>query len=93
MGTHDVKRFDAKTSAKGQTTIPAEVRELLGLQPGGAVQFIADGTGVVRIVAKKRGLRHLIGIFEPDESPLNVEEAIAETMARRTDPSRTEADP
>jgi AbrB family looped-hinge helix DNA binding protein len=93
MGTHDVKRFDAKTSVKGQTTIPAEVRELLGLQPGGAVQFIADENGIVRIVAKKRGLRHLIGIFEPGERPLDIDEAVAETIARRTDPARTDADP
>lgn len=87
-------RFEAKTSTKGQATIPAEVRKALGLQPGGSVQFIVDDEGKVSVIAKKRGLSHLRGIFGKHEGPpLDVDEAIMETVARRTAMDRTEDDP
>ncbi|MGK9051900.1 AbrB/MazE/SpoVT family DNA-binding domain-containing protein [Neorhizobium sp. CSC1952] len=89
-----MSRFEAKTSMKGQATIPIEVRKTLGLPPGGSVQFIVDDNGKVTVVAKKRGLSHLRGIFEKDEGlPLDLDEAIMETVARRTAPGRTEDDP
>jgi antitoxin PrlF len=56
-------RFDAKTSIKGQTTIPIEVRQALGLQPGGQVQFVVDEDGKVHVIAKTRGLKHLEGFL------------------------------
>ncbi len=93
VGRPVVSRYDAKTSMKGQITIPAEVRALLGLEPGGSVQFVTADNGEVRVVAKKRGLRHLKGIFGPLESTLDVDEAIMETVARRNDPNRMESDP
>lgn len=86
-------RFDAKTSLKGQTTIPVEVRRALGLQPGGRVQFITDESGEVRLVAKTTSLRHLKGLFGPMAEPFDDERALAETIALRTDPNRTELDP
>ncbi|MDR4307916.1 AbrB/MazE/SpoVT family DNA-binding domain-containing protein [Chelatococcus sambhunathii] len=86
-------RFDAKTSLKGQTTIPVEVRRALGLQPGGRVQFITDETGGVRLIAKTTTMRHLKKIFGPNQAAFNEDEAIAETVRRRTDPNRTELDP
>lgn len=86
-------RFDAKTSLKGQTTIPVEVRRALGLQPGGRVQFITDDSGGVRLIAKTTTMRHLKGIFGPMAEPFDGEKAIAETVRRRTDPDRTELDP
>lgn len=86
-------RFDAKTSVKGQTTIPVEVRRLIGLEPGGAVQFVATEDGEVRVIAKKKSLRHLKGLFGPLAAPLDVDAAIEETVARRTDPNRADADP
>jgi AbrB family looped-hinge helix DNA binding protein len=86
--------YDARTSVKGQTTIPVEVRKVLGLEPGGSVMFVTQDDGQVKIVAKKKGLRHLKGIFGPWEGPpMDVDAAIEETVARRTDPNRTELDP
>jgi AbrB family looped-hinge helix DNA binding protein len=85
--------YDAATSRKGQATIPVEVRRMIGLEPGGTVQFVTTPDGEVRVVARKSSLRHLKGLFGPLPAPLDIDEAIAETVARRTDPGRTEPDP
>ncbi|MDB5524389.1 MAG: hypothetical protein JWM58_2152 [Rhizobium sp.] len=82
-------RFEAKTSSKGQATIPIEVRKALGLPPGGSVQFVVDDNGKVSIVAKKSGLQHLRGIFGKPSEPVDIEEAIMETIAEKTDLSRS----
>ena len=42
-----------KVSTKGQVTIPLEIRERLGLQPGAEVSFEVEG-GHVKIVPVKR---------------------------------------
>lgn len=86
-------RFDARTSTKGQATIPIEVRKALGLPPGGSVQFIIGDDGKVSVIAKKSGLRHLKGIFNTPSEPVDIEDAIAETVQRRTDIDRREEDP
>ncbi|MBQ0067280.1 MAG: AbrB/MazE/SpoVT family DNA-binding domain-containing protein [Phascolarctobacterium sp.] len=39
----------AKVMAKGQVTIPKEVREILSLVPGSKIGFVKDGNGI-RIV-------------------------------------------
>ncbi|GBD46167.1 hypothetical protein HRbin41_00989 [bacterium HR41] len=36
----------AKVTAKGQVTIPKEVRERLGIRPGDEVEFVPDREGV-----------------------------------------------
>lgn len=89
-GTVPMGRFDAKTSLEGEAIIPAEVRRALGLRPGGSVQFIVDDDGKVTVIAKKQGLAHLRGIFGPHEGPpLDVDEAIMETVAEKTSLSRS----
>jgi AbrB family looped-hinge helix DNA binding protein len=49
-----------KVSTKGQVTIPIEIREKLGIQPGAEVEFIIEGN-TVRMVrtepALERGRR------------------------------------
>lgn len=77
-------RFDAKTSLKGQTTIPVEVRRTLGLAPGGSVQFVTDENGGVRLIAKTTTMRHLKGIFGPMSAPVDIDAAIEETVRRKT---------
>ena len=86
-------RFEAKTSLKGQATIPIEVRKALGLPPGGSVQFIVGADGKVSVVAKKSGLAHLKGIFGPVSQSVDIDDAITETVSRRTAVNRTEDDP
>ena len=85
-------RIDAKTSMKGQVTIPIEARKALGLSPGGAVQFDIGDDGKVSVIAKRSGLSHLKGIFGPTAEVLDVDKAIMETVGRRTAIDRTEDD-
>ncbi len=92
MNAHDVKRLDAKASLKGQVTIPAEIREMIGLEPGGTVQFVTDGKGGVRLIAKRKDISHLFGFLGPAEKPLDIDEAIMETVWERNRPDRTETD-
>ncbi|CAM3275567.1 looped-hinge helix DNA binding domain-containing protein, AbrB family [Paracoccus aminovorans] len=40
-----------RITVKGQVTIPQEVRDYAGFQPGTEVEFVIGGDGVVRVVA------------------------------------------
>jgi AbrB family looped-hinge helix DNA binding protein len=83
-------RFEAKTSMDGQATIPEEVRNALGLRPGGSVQFLVDDEGKVSVVAKKSDIAALRGIFGKHEGPpIDVDEAIMESVARKVSLSRS----
>jgi AbrB family looped-hinge helix DNA binding protein len=45
--------LSAKVTSKGQTTIPKEVREALGLKPGDLILWeVAEGRAVVRRVER-----------------------------------------
>ena len=59
-------------TAKGQVTIPADVRKQLGLQPGDRVGFIVEG-GEVRLVRKESRIEAAFGICKVDRS-VSVEE-------------------
>ena len=83
-------RFEAKTSMKGQATIPVEVRNALGLPPGGSVQFVVDDAGKVSVVAKTSDLSHLRGIFGRLDKPVDIEEAIMKTLAEKSALSRSD---
>lgn len=53
----------ATITSKGQTTIPKEIRDGLGLKPNDQVQFtlLEDGTVIMR--AKRRSVREAYGIL------------------------------
>jgi antitoxin PrlF len=63
-----------KITAKGQTTIPIEVREFLGLEAGDRIGYeIVDGK--VTIVPKNRSALEFAGILHaPDRLPVSVED-------------------
>jgi len=64
---------DATLTAKGQTTIPKEIRERLGLEAGDKLTFttLSDGTVVMR--AKTRRLLDLAGsLTRPDQPTVDV---------------------
>lgn len=86
MGKHEILRLDARSSAKGQVTIPAEIREMIGLEPGGSVQFVTNGRGEVQLIAKRRDISHLFGIFGPQEKTIDVDDAIMETVWEKNRP-------
>jgi antitoxin PrlF len=50
-------------TSKGQTTIPKEIRDSLGLQPQDKLNFslLSDGTVIMR--AKKRSIRSVYGML------------------------------
>lgn len=78
--------YDAKTSQKGQVTVPVEVRKALGLLPGGRLQFRVQADGRVVLVAKKRGISHLKGIFATPDTPIDIEAEIMAEVQERNEP-------
>ncbi len=40
------RRHDARLGADGRVTLPAAIRRLLGVRPGDAVAFVAEGATV-----------------------------------------------
>ncbi|MEO1746648.1 MAG: AbrB/MazE/SpoVT family DNA-binding domain-containing protein [Pseudomonadota bacterium] len=54
----------SKITAKGQTTIPLEVRELLGLKAGDRIRFVPMD-GKVEIVPRNKPASSLFGMLEP----------------------------
>ena len=71
-------------TAKGQTTIPAEIRKKLALKPGDRILYLEED-GKVRIVAADRRTRDLKGLLPKPERPVSLEdmeEAIAKGSLR-----------
>ncbi|MDO9206584.1 MAG: type II toxin-antitoxin system PrlF family antitoxin [Methylotenera sp.] len=65
----------ATMTSKGQTTIPKEIRDSLGLQSQDKLHFalLSDGTVIMR--AKKRSIESLAGILhKADSIPISIEE-------------------
>lgn len=56
----------AKITSKGQITLPAKLRQRLGLKAGDRVAFEDDGKDGVRLVAKTVTASDLKGIFKTD---------------------------
>lgn len=74
----------ATMTSKGQITVPKDVRDELGLEPGTKVTFVRVGPREYRIRAKSRSLLELGGIARYSGPPMSVEEmddAIAVGMA------------
>ena len=52
-----------KVTTRGQVTIPVEIREQLGIQPGDEVEFIVEGN-VVKMIPTRTAARHELRIME-----------------------------
>ena len=77
--------IQSKITAKGQTTIPAEVRAALGLKPGDRIAYIIQN-GKVELVARNVRAIDVAGILGPPPSgeTLTIEqidEAIGDAVA------------
>jgi AbrB family looped-hinge helix DNA binding protein len=78
----------ATLTTKGQITIPARVREELGLAAGDRVEFVAIGPGQFAIIPATRSVKELNGLFKGRRSrPVSIEEMNA-AIARRAAESR-----
>jgi antitoxin PrlF len=78
----------ATVTSKGQITIPARVRNALGLEAGDRVEFVEQGEGQFALVAATRSVRELKGLFRGKRNkPVSIEEMNA-AIARRASGSR-----
>lgn len=61
-------------TSKGQITIPKDVRDELGLEPGTKVDFVRVGAREFRLRPKNLRVEDLFGILEYDGPPISIEE-------------------
>ena len=75
----------ATVTSKGQITIPAQVRNALGLEAGDRVEFVEQDKGQFAIVAATRSVQELKGRFQGKRSkPVTIEEMNAAIAKRAT---------
>ena len=78
----------AMITSKGQVTIPATVREALGLDAGDRIEFVQIDKGKFSIVPAARSIRELKGMLQRRRrKPLSIEEMTA-AIAHRASGSR-----
>lgn len=66
--------FYGTLTSKGQTTVPAEVRELLNLRPGDRIRYVASGERVYISVKNKRAADLAGLLHDPDRKPISMSE-------------------
>ncbi len=79
---------EATITSKGQITIPARVRQALGIGSGDRIEFVEVEKGQFAIVAATRSVQELKGLFRGKRSkPVSIEEMNA-AIAKRASRSR-----
>jgi AbrB family looped-hinge helix DNA binding protein len=77
---------NATITSKGQITIPARVRDALGVDAGDRIEFVEVGKGEFNIVAATRSVKELNGLlYRKGRKPVSIEEmnaAIAKGASR-----------
>lgn len=63
----------SKITAKGQTTIPLEIRDALGLKQGDHLTYAIEGK-TVRIGKTRSALEFAGILYDPKRKPLTIEE-------------------
>jgi AbrB family looped-hinge helix DNA binding protein len=71
-------------TAKGQTTVPIEVRRHLGLEPGDQIEFILAPDGSVRLEAVTRDIRTLKGSLRSYVTAPVTVEAMKDAVRQRS---------
>lgn len=56
----------AKITSRGEITLPAEILEVLNLQPGDLVDFVQNATGGFELRRRKETLADLRGVIKLD---------------------------
>jgi antitoxin PrlF len=57
--------LQAKITSKGQLTVPAEIREQLGLKPGDHVEFYIGLRGEIRLRPRNLPASSMLEVLEP----------------------------
>jgi antitoxin PrlF len=78
----------ATMTSKGQLTVPKELRDLMGLQPGDKVEFLVDGEDGRVLMRRKRsaGVAELFRVLPKGSVPVTpeaIDEAIGDEVLRR----------
>lgn len=76
----------AKLTSKGQITVPKDIRDALGVQPGDRLAFTIRSDGSITVAADTIDVRSLRGTLKPDVRGVTVEamrEAIRQSATRR----------
>lgn len=85
----------SKITAKGQVTVPKEIRDHLHIKPGDRIRFIRQADGTVVLRPAGRPLADLAGaLHNPAQPPMSVEdmnEARDETVMERQQRSLDQA--
>jgi antitoxin PrlF len=76
------KMVAATLTSKGQITIPAEVREALGIGAGERVEFVEIAPGRYELIAATRSVTALKGMFGRPRQSVPIEEMNA-AIAKR----------
>lgn len=74
---------DAKITAKGQVTLPVEVRRALGVGEGDQVEFFVHRDGRVLVHARKTPTSRLFGRLKGRGRGMSDADAVAEAVAAR----------
>lgn len=72
----------ATVTSKGQITIPAEVRQSLGVGAGDRVEFVEVAAGRFEVVAVTRSVTELKGLFGKPTRSVSIEEMNQAIAAR-----------
>lgn len=72
----------ATLTSKGQITIPAKVRQALGVQAGDRVEFVQVGPGRYEFIAATQSVTALKGMFGKPRKAVSIEDMNAAIAAR-----------
>lgn len=72
----------ATVTDKGQVTVPKEIRDQLGIEPGAKLDFQIEPDGSLRVRALKRGAAGLLGLLHSPKRTAPTVEQMNESVAR-----------
>src|SRR6478752_8281618 len=73
LRSKDYKVSTAVLTSKGQTTIPKDVRDYLGLRPGDRIEFVLTEDKTVLLKPATRAVTDLKGFLPKPPKPVSVE--------------------
>ncbi|MFP4099102.1 AbrB/MazE/SpoVT family DNA-binding domain-containing protein [Coleofasciculus sp.] len=76
-----------KLTPEGQITIPATIRQKLGLQEGDEILLLLEGTDLKLRIIKPKRLSEFYGVLPatvPYPSQETIRQSVAETLAQKT---------
>ena len=88
-----METVSAKVTSKGQITLPAKLRERLGVKPGDRIDFVQNDTGRVEVIARRKTFADLRGIVPYDGPPLSNDDIVRWVEEARSEHAEITAKP